>query len=96
MGLRWPQRTSHVGQAQSAFRDLAEGKHQSPIDIREAKAADLPPIEFKYQSSPLRVIDNGHTVQVDYAPGQHHRRRRSNLRVEPVPFPPPKREPSQW
>jgi carbonic anhydrase len=51
------------------FAACAEGKHQSPIDIRGAKTMDLPPIDFKYQSSPLRVIDNGHTVQMNYAPG---------------------------
>ena len=47
------------------------GKHQSPIDIRDnvAKKADLPAIEFDYQPSPLKIIDNGHTIQVNYAPG---------------------------
>jgi len=47
------------------------GKTQSPIDIRTSKthAADLPAIAFDYKPSPLRIIDNGHTVQVDYEPG---------------------------
>ena len=45
------------------------GKLQSPIDIRGAKAADLPPIKFDYKPSPLKIIDNGHTIQVNYAPG---------------------------
>jgi carbonic anhydrase len=47
------------------------GKAQSPIDIRDAdaKKSDLSPIAFDYKPSPLRIIDNGHTVQVDYAPG---------------------------
>jgi carbonic anhydrase len=45
------------------------GKHQSPIDIRGAKTAALPPIKFDYKPSPLKVIDNGHTIQVNYAPG---------------------------
>jgi hypothetical protein len=45
------------------------GKVQSPIDIRGAKAADLPPIRFSYKPSPLKVIDNGHTIQVNVAPG---------------------------
>ena len=30
-----------------------------------AKAADLPAIKFDYKSSPLKVIDNGHTIQVN-------------------------------
>ena len=45
------------------------GKTQSPIDIRGAKAADLPAIQFDYHPVALKVIDNGHTIQVNYAPG---------------------------
>jgi carbonic anhydrase len=53
------------------FGSCAAGKTQSPIDIRDADAhqADLPAIDFAYQPSPLKIIDNGHTVQVNYAPG---------------------------
>jgi len=64
----------HTGPAQWAaldheFAACKVGHVQSPIDIRGAKAADLPPIVFDYKPSPLRVIDNGHTIQVNYAPG---------------------------
>ena len=45
------------------------GKVQSPIDIRGAQGADLPAIQFDYKPVPLAVIDNGHTIQVNYAPG---------------------------
>lgn len=45
------------------------GKRQSPIDIREGARLDLEPIQFDYRPSPLRIIDNGHTVQVNYAEG---------------------------
>jgi Eukaryotic-type carbonic anhydrase len=51
------------------FATCKLGKHQSPIDIRGAKPADLPAIKFDYKPSPLKVIDNGHTIQVNYAPG---------------------------
>ena len=51
------------------FATCKLGKLQSPIDIRGAKAADLPAIKFDYKPSPLKVIDNGHTIQVNYAPG---------------------------
>lgn len=51
------------------FATCKLGKIQSPIDIRGAKAADLPTIQFDYKPSPLKVIDNGHTIQVNYAPG---------------------------
>ena len=51
------------------FATCQLGKDQSPIDIRGAKAADLPAIKFNYKPAPLAVIDNGHTIQVNYAPG---------------------------
>jgi carbonic anhydrase len=59
---KWAEVDSH-------FATCKLGKLQSPIDIRGAKTADLPAIKFDYQPSPLKVIDNGHTIQVNYAPG---------------------------
>lgn len=49
----------------------AVGKAQSPIDIhtKSVKQADLPAIEFDYKPSPLKIVDNGHTVMATYAPG---------------------------
>jgi carbonic anhydrase len=29
----------------------------------------LPPIEFDYKASPLHIIDNGHTIMINYAAG---------------------------
>jgi carbonic anhydrase len=57
------------GSLDPAFATCKLGKFQSPIDIHGAKPADLPAIKFDYKPSPLRVIDNGHTIQVNYAPG---------------------------
>lgn len=56
---------------ESEFKACGLGKTQSPIDIRDAdaKKSDLSAIAFDYKPSPLRIIDNGHTLQVDYAPG---------------------------
>ena len=43
------------------------GKNQSPIDLVQARMikAELPAIVFSYQPSPLNVVNNGHTIQVD-------------------------------
>jgi carbonic anhydrase len=60
---------AHWGSMEPGFGTCKVGKHQSPIDIKGAKAADLTAIEFAYQPSALELIDNGHTVQVTYAPG---------------------------
>src|SRR6185436_3141328 len=57
------------GALDHAFASCQLGKLQSPIDIRGARAADLPEIKFDYKPSALKVIDNGHTIQVNYAPG---------------------------
>ena len=53
------------------FGSCALGRTQSPIDIHDsaAKKADLPAIMFDYKPAPLKIIDNGHTIQVNYAPG---------------------------
>jgi carbonic anhydrase len=72
-GMHWTY-TGHGGPTEwgalsPEFSTCKLGKNQSPIDIRGAKAADLPPIKFDYKPSPLKVIDNGHTIQVNYAPG---------------------------
>lgn len=45
------------------------GREQSPIDIREAKHEVLAPIQFNYKPAQLRVINNGHTIQVNIPPG---------------------------
>lgn len=51
------------------FAPCGSGKFQSPIDIREGIRLNLDPIKFEYKSSPLRILDNGHTVQVNYGMG---------------------------
>jgi len=57
------------GELEQGFATCKLGKFQSPIDIRGAKTTDLPAIRFAYKPSPHKVIDNGHTIQVNYAPG---------------------------
>lgn len=60
---------SHWGNLDAAYHTCEVGKHQSPISIQDATPADLPAVTFSYQPVPLKLIDNGHTVQVTYAPG---------------------------
>ena len=47
------------------------GRDQSPIDIDATDANVVSPtdITFDYSPTPLAVKNNGHTIQVDYAPG---------------------------
>ena len=51
------------------FANCSGGKRQSPIDIREGIKVALDPVSFDYQAAAFRVLDNGHTIQVNVAPG---------------------------
>jgi carbonic anhydrase len=59
----------HWGEIKPEFAACGIGKTQSPIDIRDAVPAKLDPIRFDYHPAELHIIDNGHTVQVNYGPG---------------------------
>jgi carbonic anhydrase len=51
------------------WRACAEGKNQSPIDLAGFVEAKLPPLELKYTTLGVNLVNNGHGVQVDYARG---------------------------
>lgn len=57
------------GKLSQEFETCAKGKEQSPIDISGAVPASLDNVKVNYQPSPLKIKNNGHTIQVDYAPG---------------------------
>ena len=59
----------HWADQSPEFATCGIGKHQSPINIDKTEKVALPPIEFHYQPAPLTVIDTGHSVQLNYAPG---------------------------
>ena len=47
------------------------GQTQSPINIVNPKKTQLPALSFSYHASPINVINNGHTIQNNYAPGSN-------------------------
>src|SRR5207245_4579012 len=57
------------GNLDASYAACSIGHTQSPIDIKDARKADLPTLKFDYHAVPLNIIDNGHTIQVNYAPG---------------------------
>ncbi|HYQ37793.1 MAG TPA: carbonic anhydrase [Pseudomonas sp.] len=61
----------HWGKLASEFATCSAGKNQSPVDLRESAAvkAELPPIELDYRPGGHEVVNNGHTIQVNYQPG---------------------------
>lgn len=56
-------------QLKPEFSKCSTGKRQSPIDIRDGIHVDLAPVAVDYKPGGFRVLDNGHTVQVNVAPG---------------------------
>lgn len=59
----------HWGSLDPAFAACKMGHNQSPINISHAKLADLPKLTFAYEAVPLSIINNGHTIMINYAPG---------------------------
>jgi len=57
------------GRLHPEFATCASGQRQSPIDLRDGIKLELEPVQFDYRESAVRVIDNGHTVQVNVAEG---------------------------
>ena len=65
-GSRGPE---NWGRLSPAFRLCGLGTMQSPLDIADTIPAHGDPIVFDYGPVPLNIVNNGHTVQVNYAPG---------------------------
>lgn len=63
-GAEGPESWGDLGPDYSQCR---EGRKQSPIDIVPAAAqkADLDALQFDYRDMPLKIVNNGHTVQVN-------------------------------
>jgi carbonic anhydrase len=66
-----PTGPANWGKLEEDYSSCRLGKDQSPIDIRDdvARKSDLPAIEFAYKPSTLKIIDNGHSIQINYEPG---------------------------
>jgi len=69
---QWKTRWTYEGAAHWSDLDrdysaCSAGREQSPVDIRHAEKADLPPLQFDYKSEPLKyLINNGYTIRVNY------------------------------
>lgn len=61
----------HWADLSSRYATCREGQLQSPIDIRGARSEISEPLIFRYRSNPLTVINDGHTVRVEYEPGSY-------------------------
>ena len=68
-GYKGAEGPAHWGRISSDFALCDSGKHQSPIDITDTIDGDLPSLNFDYTTKGRMIVNNGHTIQVNYAPG---------------------------
>jgi len=57
------------GRTLLGYRLHCAGKNQSPVNLTGFIEADLRPISFQYQAGGGEILNNGHTIQVNYAKG---------------------------
>ncbi|MDH5185312.1 MAG: carbonic anhydrase family protein [Gammaproteobacteria bacterium] len=50
-----------------AYGLCSTGKNQSPIDVKASVDSKLPAIKFSYAGFGKEILNNGHTVQVNYS-----------------------------
>jgi len=70
---------AYWGDLDARFKTCKNGMSQSPIDVTFARNADLSGILVNYNSVPLEILNNGHTIQVNIAKG-------SKIEVERVEY----------
>jgi carbonic anhydrase len=61
----------HWAELDPAFATCQNGQGQSPINLTATEIADLITLDFNYSSVPLDLLNDGHTIQVPYAPGSY-------------------------
>jgi len=64
----------HWGDLSSDNIQCKIGKNQSPINLQNKASVGtngLPQLDIRYQDVPLKIINNGHTVQVNYPLGSY-------------------------
>ena len=60
---------AHWAELDPAYHLCGDGTMQSPIDLYRASESNLPSLQIDYKSTALKIVNNGHTAQVNYAPG---------------------------
>ncbi len=61
----------HWASLDTAYKLCSDSNNQSPINIDSAKLVDAENIEFHYEPSKINIVNNGHTIEVEYEPGSY-------------------------
>jgi carbonic anhydrase len=59
----------HWGKLDPEYALCSDGKNQSPVNLTGMIESDLPPITINYKSGGNEIVNNGHSIQVNYKPG---------------------------
>jgi carbonic anhydrase len=59
----------HWGELQPDFRVCQLGLEQTPIDLNASVRGEAGQAALDYRQHPLRIVNNGHTIQVNVDPG---------------------------
>lgn len=59
----------HWGDLSADFKVCKLGVQQTPIDIRAGTRAELATVVPSFQPMPLKILNNGHTIQTNCEPG---------------------------
>lgn len=59
----------HWGDLQADFKVCQLGVEQTPIDLSNGIKGDAGSVVYDYKPLPLRILNNGHTIQVNADPG---------------------------
>jgi carbonic anhydrase len=59
----------HWGDMDAASKVCAAGSQQSPVDIGGTIKAQLPPLQIAWSKTADTIVNNGHTIQLNVAPG---------------------------
>jgi carbonic anhydrase len=57
------------GSLDDSFTTCSSGKNQSPINLTRMVEGELPELTINYKTGGNEIVNNGHTIQVNYAPG---------------------------
>lgn len=59
----------HWGDLKSEYEGCKTGKSQTPINLTDAYKSQLGKLKYSYSDQSLSILNNGHTVQINFKPG---------------------------
>jgi carbonic anhydrase len=60
---------AHWAELSTEFKTCEIGRKQTPINLTGAARGNEPAVTFDYHAFPLKIVNNGHTIQVNASPG---------------------------